>query len=212
MLVSHFRVSAKYHTALAILLVILLSISTSQSQQPQSADPGLLARQVIADYLSLSIADTKLVSLEAQDFRNSSLDCPVPGMAYMQVITPGHRAIVEAQGRRFDVRVAGENGKICRNTKRSNPIVDSDSESEIQTMVDLARRDLAGLLDTKAAKIRVHNIQPNNGQHLPAGCTPQCTEATEACGYLIGLFYDGRRYDYHVVDGRAVPCPPLLQM
>ena len=210
MLRSCFRVPAQYRTTLAVLSLISLSAGTCESQQLQPVDPGIVARQVIADFLSLPIADTTLISLEAQDFKNSSLGCPVPGMAYMQAITPGHRTIVEAQGRRFDVRVAGENGKICQNIKRNNPIVASDSEAEIQAMVDLARRHLAGLLDTKAAIIRVHNIQPNNGQHLPVGCTPQCAEGSDVCGYIIGLYHDGRRYDYHVFDGLAVPCPPLL--
>jgi hypothetical protein len=77
-----------------------------------------VAKQVIADFLSLPITDVTLVSSESKEFNNSSLDCPEPGMSYPQVITAGHQVIVEADGRRFDVRVAGSHGRICHRKGR----------------------------------------------------------------------------------------------
>ena len=132
-------------------------------------------------------------------------------MAYQQVLTPGHRASVEAEGRRFDVRVTGDHGKICRN-KRSSPTSYSGSESMLTSMADLARLDLADLLGVGAPDIRILDIHPYGGKNQPTGCTPQCAGSDSTCGYIIGLVHDGRRYDYHAADGHAEPCPPILRM
>ncbi len=77
-------------------------------------DPTEIAKQTVANFLSLPITETTPVSMESKNFADASLDCPVAGMGYAQVITPGHRIVIEAEGRRFDVRVSGGSGRICR--------------------------------------------------------------------------------------------------
>ena len=77
-------------------------------------DPTDIAKQTVADFLSLPLSEITRVSIESKNFADASLECPVSGMAYAQVITPGHRVVVEADGRRFDVRVSGVSGRICR--------------------------------------------------------------------------------------------------
>lgn len=209
-----FRAFIQCCKAPGILLLIFMSIGACDNTPPPPlpTDPGTIARRVIADFLSLPTTEVTLVSLEAQDFNDASLGCPESGMAYQQVVTPGHRAIVEAQGRRFDIRVSGGHGRICRKNKRGNPKINSARESAVTAMIDLARRDLAGLLDVEAPTIRILDIRPFDGENPPTGCTPQCPGADGSCGYIIGLFYDSRRYDYHAAAGNAAPCPPVLQM
>lgn len=210
----HFRPLAQCCYAHAALLFVLLSIVACDDTRspPPPTDPGSVARRVVAEFMSLPMDDVILVSLQAQDFNNSSLGCPQSGMAYQQVITPGHRAMVEADGRRFDVRVAGGHGRICRNHQRRNPQTDSDRQTSLTTMIDAARNDLAGRLGITAAKISVLDIRPTAGKNLPIGCTLQCDESDKSCGYMIGLFHQGRRYDYHAADGSAAPCPAILRM
>ena len=210
MITFRFNSFIPYCVALSALLT--LSACNDSRPPPKTIESGTVARMVVAEYLSLPISDVTLVSLEAQEFNDSSLDCPEPDMAYQQVVTPGHRATVEAQGRRFDVRVTGGHGKICRQNKRSGPARHPDRESAVTPMVDLARRDLAGVLGVEIAKIRQLDIRPYDGKNPPTGCTPQCTESDASCGYIIGLSHDGRRYDYHAVDGQAVPCPPISRL
>jgi len=214
MLASCFRAFVQCCKALVVLSLILLSIGACDDTppRPRPTDPGTVARQVIADFLALPITEVTLVSLEAQDFNDSSLGCPASGMAYQQVVTPGQRAIVEAQGRRFDVRVAGGHGKICRNDKRSKSKNNAGRKSAVPAMINVARRDLAGLLDVEAPKIRIRDVRPYDGKNAPVGCTPQCAGSDRSCGYIIGLFYDGRRYDYHAADGNATPCPLILRL
>lgn len=196
------------------LSLVFLSIGACDTPRPppQSTDPGTIARRVVADFLSLPMAEVTLVSLNAQEFNNSSLGCPASGMSYQQVITPGHRAIVEAQGRRFDIRVAGAHGKMCRNSKGGGPKRNSGRESALTSMVERARHNLAELLKVEAPLILMVDMRPYHGSNPPTGCTPQCIASDAQCGYIIGLFYDGRRYDYHVTNGNAVPCPKILRM
>jgi hypothetical protein len=213
MLTSSFRLFAQCCKASAGLMFILLNIIACADARPplQPTDPATVARQVVADYLSVPITEVTLVSLEAQEFNDSSLGCPEPGMAYQQVVTSGHRIIAEAEGRRFDVRIAGGHGRICRNNKRSKAPLNSNRESAVTIMIDHARHDLADILEIDKAKIQMRDIRPYDGENLPIGCTPQC-ESDQSCGYMIGLFYAGRRYDYHAVAGTAAACPPILPM
>jgi hypothetical protein len=43
-----------------------------------------------------------IVAVEARDWPDSSLGCPQPGRAYAQIVTPGYRVVVEANGRQYD--------------------------------------------------------------------------------------------------------------
>lgn len=196
-----------------IVLFAILSFSAcGDARTPaQPTDPGTAARRVVAEYLSVPITEVTLISLEAQDFNNSSLGCPEPDMAYQQVVTPGHRARIEAEGRRFDVRVAGGHGKICRNNWRKGSTSHSGSEAAVSSMANLARRELAKLLDIGVPKIYILDIRPYDGKNPPTGCKPQCAVDDESCGYILGLSYDGRRYDYHATDGQVAACPPILR-
>lgn len=187
-------------------------IAEARSVAP--SDPAEIARQVVADFLSIPVSETTLVSLEAKDFRDASLDCPQPGMSYAQVITPGHRVIVEADGRRFDVRVSGGHGGICHKPAgRKTPQRPGEPPPEqalpVTSQVARARADLAALLDANAADIAVLDVRRFSPAIAAPGCAPDCEGDDNGCGFLIGLFYDGRRYEYHTHDGRAVPCPPL---
>jgi hypothetical protein len=61
-------------------------------------------RQVIADLaLRLQVTEEMIdvVSVEAVEWPNTSLGCPQPGMMYAQVVTPGYRLCLEAEGEKY---------------------------------------------------------------------------------------------------------------
>jgi heat shock protein HslJ len=60
-----------------------------------------LARQALAKELGVDAAAIRVVQIEEVEWRDSSLGCPKPGMNYLQVITPGYRITLEAQGRSY---------------------------------------------------------------------------------------------------------------
>lgn len=79
----------------------------------EPGEPVDIARQVVADRTGLPPDAVEIISREYREFSDSGLGCPVAGMAYLQVITPGYRVLLRAAGREFDVRVAGSRGRIC---------------------------------------------------------------------------------------------------
>lgn len=59
------------------------------------------ARRDLAARLSMDISAITVVSVVAQEWRDSSLGCPAPGMAYLTVITPGYQVVMEAGGESY---------------------------------------------------------------------------------------------------------------
>jgi hypothetical protein len=177
-------------------------------------DPAGIAARLVANALSVPLAEITLVSVEARNFGDPSLGCPEPGMSYPQVITPGHRVVVEADGRRFDVRVAGTHGRICRKPAGKGVPDEPGAapprpDAPITSHVDRARADLAAQLQLDATEIDVIEVRPYAPGIAAPGCNPACDRAHDGCGYLVGLSHDGRRYDYLTAGGSAVSCPPL---
>jgi hypothetical protein len=101
-----------------LFLLIAAACSRAGSDAPanQSHPPGSpagIAAATVAQQTGSSVDAVVIRSVKAVDFGDSSLDCPQPGMAYLQVITPGYKVVAEAIGKTFDVRVAGTRGLIC---------------------------------------------------------------------------------------------------
>ena len=68
---------------------------------PAPADAGLqslieTAKEDLAQRLSISVTLISLVEAMEVEWSDSSLDCPQPGMDYLQVLTPGYRILLEA--------------------------------------------------------------------------------------------------------------------
>jgi hypothetical protein len=69
---------------------------------PEAERVVQLAREDLAQRLGLAPDAMRLVSVEAVDWSDASLGCPQPGMMYAQVITPGFRVVLEANGEEYD--------------------------------------------------------------------------------------------------------------
>jgi hypothetical protein len=61
-----------------------------------------LAKEDLAQRLGLAVGQIQLVSVEVVEWSDTSLGCPQPGMMYAQVITPGYRVVLEAEGQRYE--------------------------------------------------------------------------------------------------------------
>lgn len=69
--------------------------------------PGLeylieIAKEDLAQRLSMSVTQINLVETAEVEWSDSSLDCPQPGMEYLQVITPGYRILLETNGNLYE--------------------------------------------------------------------------------------------------------------
>jgi hypothetical protein len=196
----------------SILILMLLNACGADPNPEISAKPESIAAREIAEFLSVPVSVVSIVSVTAQEFKDSSLDCPEPDMSYLQVLTAGHRVIVEADGRRFDVRVSGGHGRICHQSKAKPATPGTPPPAEVSELIDLARQDLARHLAIEPADIRVLEIHPLKPLDAVKGCSPECDTASKQCGFQIGLQYDERRYDYHVNKDKVAPCPPIRTM
>ena len=56
-----------------------------------------------ASQLDIPAGAIDVVSVETWEWPDASLGCPEPGKSYAQVITPGYRVILEAEGERYEV-------------------------------------------------------------------------------------------------------------
>lgn len=61
-----------------------------------------VAVRKLADDLHIAPDQIQVLAVEQKDWPDSSLGCPEPGKAYLQVITPGYRAILQADGQRYE--------------------------------------------------------------------------------------------------------------
>jgi len=53
--------------------------------------------------LGVPETEVSVIAVEAVEWSDSSLGCPEPGMAYLTVITPGYRIILEVAGLHYEV-------------------------------------------------------------------------------------------------------------
>lgn len=172
--------------------------------------PGEVAQRVVSEAVGIPATDVEVLSVTPETFSDSSLGCPEPGMAYAQVLTAGHQVLTEANGRRFDVRVAGRAGRVCRRPKSAPiPPGTESAATDTQALADAARSDLAARLGIDADTVQALKISSWRPGTALTGCSIQCQPDASQCGYLVTLMADQRRYTYHADAARVQPCPPL---
>ncbi len=75
----------------------------TEVESPSKAEHVVqLAREDLAQRLSLAPEAIALVSVKAVDWPDTSLGCPEPGMGYAQVITQGFRVVLAAGRQRYE--------------------------------------------------------------------------------------------------------------
>ena len=52
-------------------------------------------KEDLANRLAITTDEISLVEITEVEWSDSSLDCPQPGMEYLQVITPGYRIVLQ---------------------------------------------------------------------------------------------------------------------
>jgi hypothetical protein len=192
---------------LGVLALLLRSATTVADTGDGTASE--IARQTVALALGIAPDSAQVISSVPRDFPDASLDCPQPGAAYAQVITPGFQVLVEADGRRFDVRVAGTSGRICHRRKAAAPA--AEEKISPRTLAESARRDLADRLGVPPGSITVSGLRRlKPGESLP-GCGEVCAWDSEPadCGVLARLQFDDRSFDYVAGPAGVRPCPDI---
>ena len=71
-------------------------------------------KQDLAKRLGINVTEITVVEVEEVTWPDGSLGCPEPGMGYIQMLTPGFKATLEAGGEEYTYHAAGpDNFVLC---------------------------------------------------------------------------------------------------
>ena len=83
---------------------------------PGSEEALAAAVEDLSEQTGVPPGQITLVSMEAVEWGDSSLGCPQPGFMYAQVITPGFKIVLEADGQEYTYHSdQGSNAVLCEN-------------------------------------------------------------------------------------------------
>lgn len=75
---------------------------------PKLAELVEQAKADLAVRLSVTVDQITLVDAKAVTWSDSSLGCPKPGMAYMEVLIPGFLILLDVDGRAYEYHAGGD--------------------------------------------------------------------------------------------------------
>lgn len=83
-----------------------------------------LAREDLAQKRGFALEGIRLVSVNAVRWRDASLGCPRPNTKYLQVITPGFKVMLEAEGKTYEYHTdAGRVVVLCEKGLPAYPLI-----------------------------------------------------------------------------------------
>jgi hypothetical protein len=165
------------------------------------------AKADLAAQLAQSEDAIRVQTIEEQMWSDSSVGCPQPGMAYLTVITPGYRIVLEANGEEYAYHTSHDKVVLClRDTGEIRP------PPEAAHLVEDAQQDLAAQLGLPGEEVRLVRASAVEWPNGALGCPePGKSYITMIIpGYLIVFQAQGETYEYHTSDTEFVWCknPP----
>lgn len=219
-------------TALLAMGLLHAAAAVSQVGEGRSGEPmdsssagaqaaGEQARAEAARKLRAQPSEFTVVTIEPAQWSDSSLGCRKPNAQYQQVMSNGYIVVLERQGKRHEVNVAGTRAVLCEQTTRLSGTVRGPMPARgMDRVTTLARQDLANRLHLDVQQVRITNVEPRrwtdddmncaSGGGMPApDASSQSGGSLAGIGYRLALTASGRTYFYHT-DLRAVrACPPI---
>lgn len=89
--------------------------------EPTSVSVSHAAQEFLAAQTGIDLGAMEVVSIEEVEWPNGALGCPQPGQMYMEVITPGYRVVIEAEGETYQIHTNhdGSSVVICDSEEQS---------------------------------------------------------------------------------------------
>jgi hypothetical protein len=152
------------------------------------------ARVDLSKRLDISVVDISLESVEAVEWRDSSLGCPKPGVSYLQVITPGYRLRLQAGGQLYEYHTDEQNVVYCDKVRPAGERLGGKEQ-----LVDTAKEDLAERLDVPVREIQMVSADYVEWPDASLGCPQPGMMYAQVItpGYRIILSASGQNYEYH---------------
>jgi len=169
-----------------------------------------LAIDTLAADLKVPRENVELDTVRAVEWRNSSLGCPKPGMAYLDVITPGHKVTLRVDGQIYVVHEAANEAFVCRRNLALAGIT-PQRELEFGPQMVAARKDLAARLGLRDSEIQFVSSEARTFPDGSLGCPEPGVMYTQAevRGWVLTFAARERRHTYHADANRTIACPPI---
>jgi hypothetical protein len=171
---------------------------------------ALLAIDTLAADLGIGREGIEVDTVRAVEWRDSSLGCPKPGVAYLDVIKPGHRVTLRADGQIHVVHEAGNKAFVCRQSQALGGIT-PQRELTFGPQLVVARKDLAERLGLHDSEIQFLSSEGRTFADGSLGCPEPGAMYIQAQveGWVLTFAARDRRYTYHTDLHRTIPCPAI---
>jgi hypothetical protein len=210
----------------AALIVVLAACQTAPAASVPPAAPEAPAASQLSDTdsaaanvaldalaaeLGIARDQISVKSVEAVDWPDSSLGCPKPDMAYLSVVTPGHRVTLLANGKLHSVHEADNKAFVCQQARSVAGATSTGTDLTARKQMLKARKDLAMRLNVTEADIRMGATTPTTWVDASLGCPEAGIQyaQVETEGWLLVLNHGAREYTYHADAQRVLPCPAI---
>jgi hypothetical protein len=169
-----------------------------------------LAIETLAAELKIPKDAITVESVTEIDWRNSSLGCPKPGMAYLDVITSGHKVTLRANGQVYSVHEADNKAFVCHQPSLAGGMAPKPELAYGRLMLT-AQKDLAQRLRVPVQEIRPGGAMRMTWENAALGCPEPGKQYAEAetDGWRLTLKHGQREYIYHADDHHVIPCPAI---
>ena len=182
------------------------------AEQLSDAERAVARAAISALAAELQVPEDRIQvdTIRAVEWRDSSIGCPQPGRAYLQVITPGHKVTLRAEGRVHVVHEAKGRAFVCEKTK---PYAGINPKGELVFGSEMleARRDLASRLGVPESEIQMTGAQEQTWDDAGLGCPEpgKSHPPGKVSGWVLTLAHGKREFTYHTDLDRTIPCPPI---
>ena len=169
-----------------------------------------LAIDTLASDLGIAPDSIEVDTVKAIEWRDSSLGCPKPGVAYLDVVTPGHKVILRVGKEIHVVHEAGNRAFRCVQDKNLGGMT-AGRDLTFGPQLVAARRDLASRLGVTERDIQFVAAESKTFTDASLGCPEPGMQYAQAQvpGWVLSFRRGERLFTYHADHERAIPCPPI---
>jgi hypothetical protein len=171
---------------------------------------ALVAIDTLAAELGIAKDQVLVDTVRTVEWRDSSLGCPKPGVAYLSVISPGHRVTLRVDRQVHVVHESDNHAFVCVQTKAMGGITPQRDLSFGPQMV-AARKDLASRLGVTEREILFLSGEGKTWNDGSLGCPEPGVMYTQAQvhGWVLTFGHRQQVFTYHTDLNRTIPCPPI---
>jgi len=168
--------------------------------------PQQAAVRALAASLGIPVDQIKIISAEAVEWPDGCLGVSRSDMMCIQVIMPGFRIVLEANGQQYEYHTNRDGSAVALATEGAPVTGDKPEQAAVHT--------LAASLGLTPGDIKVVSSQFVEWPDACLGVAPPGTVCAQVLtpGYLIVLEARGRQYEYHTNLGGNLVVPAAIAL